>query len=418
MLLLFFCATLRASQPDVRLELVRESLTGTHYRYRQYAHGLPVVGGEVTVSSEREIGRRLARVDEELAPPSDANAAVNVDGVVRYARRVIVANKPLERIAYYYDVETGELLRVEPLYFSVGARVFDPNPVVTLNDPALQDRNDDPSAVPEPAYRTVDVPATLQGPNVTIVDRELPAKPPAPGAIYNRGDDGFEDVSAYYHIDANQQYLQSLGYVGARRIAAYSIPVDAHAAGGSDDSYFIPDLLAVFPTGSLSFGEGGTDDAEDADIMIHEYGHAIQEWISPGTFTGSFNSEARALSEGTSDYWAFSAHYAQRLASGRDLFCLADWDARCSDDASVEHCGYGAGANCLRRVDSTKTMADFSTSPSPGTEHQNGAIWSSALRDLFLRAGKRAADTILLESLFGAPPNPTFALMADRLIDA
>ena len=35
---------------DLRLELVRESLTGTHYRYRQYIAGEPVVGGEVEVT--------------------------------------------------------------------------------------------------------------------------------------------------------------------------------------------------------------------------------------------------------------------------------------------------------------------------------------------------------------------------------
>ncbi|HVR38556.1 MAG TPA: proprotein convertase P-domain-containing protein [Thermoanaerobaculia bacterium] len=418
MTLLFICTVLHAAGPDLRLELVRESLTGTHYRYRQYAHGFFVAGGEVNVSPGRQIARRIAHVDEDVAPPLNANAAVNVDGIVRYARRVVVEQTPFEKIAYYYDAETNELLRVEPLYSSAAARVFDPNPVVALNDPSLQDRNDAASAIPATAYRDVDVPDVLDGPNVTIVDRELPATPRAPGAIYDRDADGFEDVNAYFHIDANQRYLQSLGYAGARGVAVYAVPVDTHAAAGADNSYFIPDLRDVHGTGALFFGEGGTDDAEDADLIVHEYGHAVQNWISPNTFTGAFESESRALSEGISDYWAFSAHYAQRIASGRDPFCFADWDTRCWEDSSSEHCAYVAGANCLRRVDSSKTMADYSRNPTPGTEHVNGEIWSSAMRELFLRIGKRAADTVLIESLFGTPPNPTFASIADRMIDA
>ena len=55
-----------------------------------------------------------------------------------------------------------------------------------------------------------------------------------------------------------------------------------------------------------------------------------------------------------------------------------DWDARCWQDAPSESCGYAEGTDCLRRLDSTKTMADYDTSESSGVEHRNGSIWSSA----------------------------------------
>jgi hypothetical protein len=32
----------------------------------------------------------------------------------------------------------------------------------------------------------------------------------------------------------------------------------------------------------LAFGEGGVDDAEDVDVVLHEYGHAIQHDTVPG----------------------------------------------------------------------------------------------------------------------------------------
>ncbi|HEX9982919.1 MAG TPA: proprotein convertase P-domain-containing protein [Thermoanaerobaculia bacterium] len=346
---------------------------------------------------------------------------IAVDGVARRVRCTIKEERPLERIAYFHDVETGTLLKYEPLYFTgQPARVFRPNPVVALNYPPLQDQNDAASAVPDAAYSIVTVDATgpMAGPNVVIVNLSAPATPipDASGSLFfNRQDDGFEDVHAYYHIDANQKYLQSLGYVGARRLVAYPIPVDPHGANGSDNSFFVP--AAALGRGSLQFGDGGTDDAEDADLIIHEYGHAILEWIAPGTFGGAFSSQSRAMGEGFGDYWAFSAHYQERAASGRDPFCFADWDTRCWLDDSSERCSYPPGTDCLRRLDSPNTMANYSMVDFPGTEHRNGTIWSSALREIFLVAGKRTTDILVLESFFGTPPNPTFAGIARRMLD-
>src|SRR4029079_8225040 len=94
---------------------------------------------------------------------------------------------------------------------------------------------------------------------------------------------------------------------------------------------------------------------------------------------------------------------------------FADWDARCAGDNANEGCVYPAGADCLRRLDSSKTIADFDRNDNFGTQYITGEIWSSALREIFLAAGKRTTDTIIVESLFGAPPDPSFAGMARRM---
>lgn len=386
--------------PELRLELVRHSLTGTHCRYREYVAGVP---------SDTFTVRPCTAASMEMAP-RPRRAIRNG----RLVDRVIVEESPLEPYAHEYDAETGALLRRVPLFFHAKpARVFDPNPVVALNDPSLQDRNDAASAVPEGAYSNV---ALDPSPYVTMVDRQDPRiAPPEDSFLFDRSEAGFEYVNASFHIDRNQRRIQSLGYTGERAIAPYAIEVDAHAASGDDNSFFIPSVTRP-SRGALFFGDGGTDDAEDADIVVHEYGHALLEWISPGTYSGTFASQSRALSEGFGDYWAYSAHYERRVATGRDPFCFADWDARCWEDDPSENCAYQPGSDCLRRVDSSLTMADYDVRERAGTEHHNGAIWSSALRELHQQLGRDVNDTIVLESLFDAPNEPTFADLARRML--
>ncbi|HEX7828575.1 MAG TPA: proprotein convertase P-domain-containing protein [Thermoanaerobaculia bacterium] len=403
--------------PDLRLETVRESLTGVHCRYRVYVEGLPS--------------------DDVIVRPCDAptlTAATHASVATherwfegRRVRRTIVYESPVEPYAEDRDAETGAIVRRIPLFYyaTKAARVFDVNPVVATNDPSLQDRNDAASAVPSNAYRDVQLldvaeSGTLRGPYVSIVDLQTPSIAPVDASgslVFDREQDGFEDVHAYFHIDRNQRYVQSLGYKDSRAIAPYAIDVDAHATSGTDNSFFLPSLTTI-GRGTLFFGEGGTDDAEDADLLIHEYGHALLEWIAPGTFGGANTSEARALGEGFGDYWAFSAHHDARVASGRDPFCFADWDARCWEDDASQQCSYAPGTDCLRRLDGTNTMADYDRTAHTGVEHENGTIWSSALREIHQAVGREVADTIILESIFDVPAQPTFATAARLILRA
>lgn len=401
---------------DLRLELVRHSLTGTHCRYREYVEDVP---------TERYVTRQCSATltAASIAGPARTQR-VHVGG--RVLRREIVTERPLEPFAYDYDERSGLLVRTIPLFFrGKPALVFHPNPVVALNDPSLQDRNDSAAAVPANAYERVELEdvadeGVLRGPHAATVDRQAPAiaPPSAAGSLeFDREHDGFEYVNAYHHIDASQRHLQALGFVGQRAVVPYAVEVDAHAANGSDNSYFIPSNTQP-GIGTLYFGDGGTDDAEDADLVVHEYAHAILEWIAPGTFTGAFASQARALAEGFGDYWAYSTHVAERLESGRDPFCFADWDARCWEDDASQNCGYPPGTNCLRRLDSTRTMADYEPFDSAGVEYRNGSIWSSALREIHEQLGRTITDSIVIESIFGTPPDPSFAVMAQRMIEA
>lgn len=442
--------------PELRVLDERESLTGSHVRFQQIAEGVEVAGGSAVADYDRdgrlvalhnhtarlgalrwsitaEAALHLVRSDSDFSgaiATATSRVAFNADGVAIAAYRIDLETAPDRPWAVYVDAASGRILSKEPLYFEKSGRVFLQNPVARLNRTDLRDNDNSATAVPIEAYSTVELPelaasGPLAGPNVRIVDRELPANTPADAGQsldFDRSNPGFEDVMAYYHLDRLQRYMQSIGYVGAKQIVPFGIDVDPHAADGADNSYYLPISLGQ---GRLSFGDGGVDDAEDPDILAHEYGHAIQDSIAPSTFSGTYASQGRAMGEGFGDYWAFSNSYLADSSSGRDPFCIGDWDARCGDGPTTR-CGYPPGADCLRRVDGAKTMDNYAADNRSGIEHLNGEIWSSALREFFMSMvtrygaveGKKVADRIVLESHFGAPISPLFRTIALAMLSA
>ena len=88
--------------------------------------------------------------------------------------------------------------------------------------------------------------------------------------------------------------MQSLGFT---TIQNGSIRVDPHGLSGADNSHYIGSLANY-----IAFGEGGVDDAEDADVIWHEYGHAIIH----SQVTNWNGGETGAMGEGFGDYFAAS----------------------------------------------------------------------------------------------------------------
>jgi subtilisin-like proprotein convertase family protein len=441
---------------DLAPPVESRSLSGHHFYFPQSIDGIPVLNGGVAVSiypdGTASLHDRTSAARLEQLSVSDAEATlvavdaarslgatelervdlvawIGDDGAARAYRRVTVADG-LRRYAIFVDAESAGVSWIEPLFATARGRVFDSNPVTSANDASLLDGDDAASAVPEGSYASVELlglggSGALSGPHASIVDLEIPATARADQSSpleLTRDRDEFEEVNAYFQIDRAQRHLRALGFTGEREIVPYAIEIDPHAAAGADESSY---RYSTPGRGRLFFGDGGVDDAEDTDIVVHEFAHAIQDSIVPSGFTGPSSSEARALGEGFSDYWAFSASWSASRASGRDPFCIGDWDARCAPGPSAQ-CGYSPGSDCLRRVDGAKTMADYLRSGSFGTEHINGEIWSSTLREIFVKAvaargddeGRRIVDRTLLESHFGLPPNPTFRTATLRFIDA
>jgi hypothetical protein len=283
--------------------------------------------------------------------------------------------------------------------------VFVPNPVQSLGDESLTDQKDADAAVPAAAYHDVrltnlDGSGTLSGDYATVVSETgKPARSPTNTFRYTRHQDQFEQVMAYYWITEAQKYIQSLGFGTSLR------PIDNRPQAVRINQWGLDNSFATdHPKNELRFGKGGVDDAEDAEVILHEYGHAIH-------FAQNFSfasEQAGAISEGFADYWAVTVADVVSRSLGvperEPLPCVADWDST-SYTTAVPH--------CLRRVDTNLHFpGDLN-----GEVHHDGQIWSRALWDIRQALGNIKADTIILQGSFDFP-GTTMPDLANRTVAA
>ncbi|MET9346002.1 M4 family metallopeptidase [Streptomyces termitum] len=283
------------------------------------------------------------------------------------------------------------------------ARIFMVNPVQATGDQGLADHKDAAGDVPAAAYalaplRNLDGSGALSGKWAVV--RSETGKPAtvAGAASYDRADDRFEQVMAYFWVNEGQEYLQSLGFgtelPGANDRAQ---PVRLNQ-WGSDNSFFTDKKAEI------RFGKGGVDDAEDAEVVLHEYGHAVHNAQVPGFGT---SPEAGAIGEAFGDYLAVAVGEHAVRAYGwpmrAETACVGDWDATAYTSTAP---------HCLRRLDGTKTYADRE-----GEVHADGEIWSRALFDIRDALGARTADRIIVNAQFGFAPGTDFSAAARTTVD-
>lgn len=189
-----------------------------------------------------------------------------------------------------------------------------------------------------------------------------------------------------YHIMTFRQQLATLGYP---QLMNQVLHVDAHAQFGADNSMFVRNGGEP----SLRLGTGGVDDAEDADVIIHEYAHGLS-WSANNNINFSF--ERSALDEGLADYWATSYSRRKNAFRWEDVFT---WDG---------HNEFWNG----------RTASSTQLYPSSGNLYQVGEIWNAVLSKLWSDVGADITDRLQLESMFFYTEQSTLPEAAMYLIEA
>lgn len=206
-------------------------------------------------------------------------------------------------------------------------------------------------------------------------------------------DEGFAHLMAFVHLDRSLQYLTSLGYSLFEKADGSGLqPVlfDAAALSTNNSSYYVG-------PNAILFGQGGSPDALDADIIWHEFGHAIHYQIVPDWAYG----HSGALGEGFGDYWAGAYSYRNQFEQGKafEVDTLFNWD------------GY-FGATISTRSLANLAARYYSAGDYRAHEHEAGylgdELWSTplfqSLKQSVEQYGVNAFDefnTVVLESMFG-----------------
>ncbi len=413
---------LAADDSSLVLALTRQGLAGTYYRFQQVARSLPVFDAEVIVlvaSIEgqqvvREVNlahRRALSIDEpkqdigttialerartHVASPVEGSTPEVLLGIAgepaRLAYRVrISADTPVAAWEILVDAATGAVIsaRNRIKHVTGTGMVFDPNPLASTGNFTFVDNGDATDAGLDAARYSVALPnldgsGFLRGLWVDARTKNANGRAQSGTNTFNfdRSQSGFEQANAYYHLDRTQTRFQSLGILNANA-RQQEIITDG---GQVDNSYYDPSKLLI------NCGKGGVDDAEDADVVVHEYGHAIQDDQVPNYGAGN---ESGAMGEGFGDYLANSMDHllSQKID---DPYCIAEWDATAYDSNIPP---------CLRRTDSTKHFPEhFETQV-----HTDGEMWSAALTALDMSLGADTMNRLVIESHFSHSTTETF----------
>ena len=277
---------------------------------------------------------------------------------------------------------------IKPSVLATGtAMVFDPDPLtktgstyggnyVDNNDATNADLNAARTAV---TLLDIDFDGTnyrLRGPYTEIAELGSPSTglflQTSPDFDFTRDEQGFEAANCYHHIDKSFRYIND--DLGIPLVSLYNggvVRYDPHGANGADNSFY--------SAGSLQFGEGGVDDAEDMDVVLHELGHGLHDFITNGNL-----SQVNGLSEGTGDYWANSYKRSTGFwdTSDNQYYWVFGWDG---------HNPFWNG-----RVTNYTAMYPGGLT---GSIHTDGQIWASVLLEIWEIIGREKMDAAVWEGL-------------------
>lgn len=422
---------------DLVLQDAFDSLGARHARFRQAIDGIEVVYGilnlhftrdgnlmaaDSTLATAEPQGgwftaredaltaiRQFVRSEGSLPGASDSVEPMwfsSTGGGLLPVWRVLTSSRsPLASYEGYVDAMSGEVIDVRNrLCFATGSgMVFDPNPVVALMDPTLTNMGDScypamMSARTSVTLERLDPGGRLTGQWASTSASSVPrASEPSLVFDFCRDTAFFSEVMVYYHVDTQQAWIQSLGFTNINNRQQV---MDPYLTCGVPNAFYDPATLQI------SFCRDGIDSSEDAEVIIHEYGHSIHHNQVPGW---GFCEEGGAMGEGFGDYLAES-----RYTHGPGSFQYgetADWFG--VNSPSPETPGTG-----LRWVISPKVYpVDY-----VGEVHADGEIWSAALWQIWEGIGRTVTDSLVLQSHFFLTGGADFMdggealMMADQVL--
>jgi Zn-dependent metalloprotease len=453
-----------AKAPASQLEATRTVHLGdaTVTRYAQEVGGVAVLGGDVVVVDDQGSAPEVvtdASTAAVAAPPEADVSAAEAIAIARSAsgasgnraaptaklaidpdqggalvRRVVIASqRPLKDFEVTIDAASGEVLATRNLlrYATGSAQLYTPNPIATnggydgIGRNKDADKNDKDTAKLTSLRTPVVLDRLDSGDCLTgtyvksrLGDRngKPVCKPSRNWDEVTRANDRFEALMGYYHIDVIQDYMNDIGFSGANDV--HPGPITSIADNfKADQSFYSPG------DGKMHYGEGGVDDAEDGDVIVHEFGHAIQDAQVPGY---GKSDQARSLGEGFGDFMSALNQFISPPAPDLEEaeYCIFDWDGTGGyGGPGVKPCGrLATGENSDGSTD-TYGEAKFTCKFGGSLEvHCFGEVWAQGLinllNDIPTEVGIPPIAKDVLASQFLYSKDESYKEAVNHLLDA
>ncbi len=433
-----------ANLADLQYKQTVQTLSGHTVRFTQHVNGVPVKGASLAVSMDQtgkvtflssdykgdiNVGNLSPAISKEDAG-SSALARLNPTGPVNYneTELVIYYNKGNSRLAYasnqelstgdtgewetITDASTGQIISQKNISFNHNrsdgdkkkkkralkmrvdgtGNVFTPDPLssagATYGDTGFTDGGDantpqmiaEQMAVTLPDIGFDGVNYSFDGTRAKEVDLEGPfngiVSQVTSDFSADRADDLFEVANVYFHVDHTMNYLNNvLGLNILPTLNGGVVIFDPAGLNGADNSHY--------NSGSelIAFGEGGVDDAEDADVVIHELGHGLHDWATGGL------SQSNGLSEGIGDWVAasYSISLNQWTPAQTPYNWTFSWDG---------HNEFWGG-----RVTNWNDSNTWPAGTGGGCLHTCGQYWASSIVDIMEATSRDIAESLHWEGI-------------------
>jgi hypothetical protein len=410
------------SQNNFELNAMRSSKVGHHLLFTQTHQGLPVYGAtcKVNIGLNQNLlsifnGFEPIYTTLNLPASAQSNPAMKwcwfkQNNEWQLAQRKLIQNAFNEVEEFILSAKDGSTLQQKVLDLNVRrdtlvrTKVFNPDPLTSAQKEYGENglyRNNNGANTAELAAELKDKFVTLTwqndtfypwSPYVTIRDLESPVQAvfnsTAANFDFNRSNSQFREMNCLYHIETFRKYLAQIGLPFTDMAP---IDLDPTAYSGQDQSRFSYSVSEP----ALYFGTGGVPDAEDADVIIHEYTHYLNFYLAPNTVNGN---ERLAVEEANCDFMACMHSKAVSNFNWRRIF---NWDGFNE---------YWAGRDGNSNATYPKDLStDF---------YRSSLIWSSMLNDLSEDIGREVLTKLLLQSVYSYANNINMQTALNLLVQA
>ncbi|NUM30911.1 MAG: hypothetical protein HUU47_01125 [Bacteroidetes bacterium] len=398
------------NRQELKLLKIKKSPIGTHLFFKHFINEIEIFQSSAQVIYDKN-GQLISAIislanfetinEEKFENPNKIWVNTNYGLKLSYFKTEIQNNEPVKNI-YTSDGKLLLTLNQRRYYLKydsmISAMVYLPNPIVAANanyGGEYKDNNDLDNTSLQNARSKVRVPLKFENGKFYLTNGLLtiknlhdpsiePITPTDTFLNYTRNQSGFEDINVYYHINTMYNYLDKSGFADMLD-SAY---VDSHGSNGDDNSFCDP---SQYPY-EIEYGTGNIDDAEDGQVIIHEFGHLISAVSNIADVIGA---QRLAMEEGQSDYLCMS--YTGSLSNNKKGMVFS-WDG---------HNEYWDGFWC----NTSKQYKDLI-----GIKDNDREVWSTALMCMYDKLGRNKSDSLVLTSFFQQSPNNNMPQMARAIL--